>query len=98
MFEPGFEWDETKNAENIRKHGVSFRTACRIFAGPVWRMIDGREDYGELRETSIGRIGLATIIVVVHTDRNGVTRIISARAATTRERKRYDEAFTKGFS
>ena len=40
----GFEWDETKNLANIRKHGVSFDTAKRIFERPIATWIDHRKD------------------------------------------------------
>ena len=92
-----FEWDEAKNAENIRKHGVGFLTASRIFEGPVLTAVDDREDYGEMREISIGRVGFATILTVAHTDRDVKTRIISARPATSGERRRYDTALRQGF-
>jgi uncharacterized protein len=91
-----FDWDDVKNRENLRKHGVGFETASGIFEGPVLTTMDDREDYGELREISIGRVGIATILTVAHTDRNGRVRIISARAATSSERRRYDEALRKG--
>lgn len=73
-----FEWDENKNQTNIRKHGLSFQTATRIFNGYVLTFIDDR-NYGELREISLGLLDHAVVIVVAHTDRNGNTRIISAR-------------------
>lgn len=86
------EWDETKNARNIAKHGVSFELACRIFDGPVLTAIEQREDYGEHREISIGVADGVAVLTVVHTDRLGRLRIISARPASQRERKRYEEA------
>lgn len=49
-----FEWDEQKNQANIRKHGVSFVTAIRIFDSPVFSRLDDRHDYGEERFMSIG--------------------------------------------
>lgn len=91
-----FEWDEAKNAANIEKHQVSFGTASRIFDGPVLSAVDDRFDYGEVRTASIGAVGGAVILTVVHTDRNGVTRIISARPAKRQERRRYVEALRKG--
>ncbi len=91
-----FEWDEDKNAQNIRKHGVSFEQAEQIFRGPVLTFADDREDYGELREISIGLLSSMAIIVVVHTDRDGVCRIISARPALKHERKLHAEALRKG--
>ena len=77
-----FEWDAQKNRDNVAKHGIRFEDAIRIFEGPIVSGIDDREDYGELREISIGMIDAAAIVTIAHTDRNGVTRIISARAAT----------------
>jgi uncharacterized protein len=91
-----FEWDPAKNFTNVTKHRVSFETASRIFEGPVLTVDDNREDYGELREISIGMVGIATILTVTHTDRHGICRIISARAATSTERKRYEKALHQG--
>ena len=84
-----FEWDENKNQANIRKHGVSFEQAVRIFEGPCLTWIDDRDIYSEMREVSIGMIDGAATVIVVHADRNNITRIISARAANRRERRRY---------
>lgn len=86
-----FEWDEAKNASNIEKHGVRFEDAQAIFDGPVLTFEDTRHDYGEPRLNSIGSAGGVVILTVTHTDRQGVTRIISARPASRTERKRYDE-------
>lgn len=86
-----FEWDEAKNEINKEKHGISFEEAIEIFDGFIYTRIDDREDYGEIREISIGAIQGFVMIVVVHTDRNNVTRIISARRADTIERKMYYE-------
>lgn len=87
-----FEWDENKNRQNIEKHAVSFEDAHRIFEGFTLDQIDNRFDYGEERTISIGMIGGVVILSVVHTDRNGVCRIISARQANRKEQKRYEEA------
>ena len=86
-----FEWNEEKNRENQKKHGVSFEEAKRIFDGPVFIRDDDRYDYGEERQVSLGMAGDLAILVVAHTDRNGKTRIISARKATKAERKIYHE-------
>ena len=51
-----FEWDEVKNQANIRKHGVSFDTAKRIFEGPRVTWPVQRKDYNEDRSISIGRV------------------------------------------
>jgi uncharacterized DUF497 family protein len=51
--------------------------------------VDDRFDYGETRRISVGLIGDVVVVVVVHTDREGATRIISARLANRDERKEY---------
>lgn len=95
---PRFEWDEAKNASNLKKHGVDFDTAKLMFDDPnhiafVESIIDG-----EQRWQAIGVIPAAVLLVVVHTYRDGegeeVIRMISARQATKHERKLYAaEAF-----
>jgi len=75
------EWDDEKNKANFRKHGIRFGEAAQIFAGPILTRIDARE-IAELREISFGLIGPVIVLAVVHTDREGVPRIISARKAT----------------
>ena len=87
-----FTWDAEKDRANVAKHGVSFEQAARIFAGPVVTWIDDREDYGELREVSVGLLDGIACLAVVHTERDGETRIISARRALKHERKLYEEA------
>jgi len=86
-----FEWDEDKNRINIAKHGISFGTARLIFDGPTVDRIDSRKDYGEERIISLGMIKDVLILVVVHTDRNGITRLISARPAKHSERSWYEK-------
>jgi uncharacterized protein len=78
-------WDPDKNKGNQKKHGISFDEACLIFDGPVLTAHDQRE-YGEVREISFGFLGDAIVLAVVHTDRVGVVRIISARRANKKER------------
>jgi hypothetical protein len=87
-----YEWDDTKNALNIAKHGVSFELAQRIFDGAVLTVRDDRKDYGEVRKVSIGMVDDIAVLTIVHTDRQGKVRIISARPASERERRRYEEA------
>ena len=91
-----FEWDEEKNQANIIKHGISFQEAKEVFNDPnLLTYIDDRFDYEETRELSIGQLLLpeqpVIVILVVHTDRNGVTRIISARRASRKERRIYEQ-------
>lgn len=92
-----FEWDDAKNHANIAKHGIDFDFASRIFEGFTVDREDTRYDYGETRVISTGCIDNITVIVVVHTDRQGVCRIISARQANTRERAFYEKTVYKTF-
>ena len=88
-----FEWDEDKRREVLAKHGIDFTAAAAIFAGPVLTRIDGRREYGETRQVSIGTIG-DRFIVVVHTDRNGRKRLISAWEGGRFEREQYQARFS----
>ncbi|MBR0726504.1 BrnT family toxin [Bradyrhizobium manausense] len=84
----GFEWDPEKNIANQRKHGLSFAEAAQIFEGPV---LTGPDDStSETREKSFGLLGGLVVVCVIHTERNGKIRIISARKATASERKHFD--------
>lgn len=88
-FRPGYEWDEAKNQANIRKHRIDFRDAIRVFDKPTLDIVDDRHDYGEVRTNSIGDLGGLAIVLVTHTDRDGTTRLISARPSSSVERKAY---------
>lgn len=90
-----FEWDEEKNQRNLEKHGIGFETAATIFRGIILSRIDEREDYDEVREISIGRVETDVVVTVVHTDRAGTIRLISARSTNRRERKDYDDYCSK---
>ena len=79
-----FEWDQSKDRANRRKHGISFEEAKHIFDGPVLTRVDDREDYGEVREISLGTLSPDTA-------RGAKTRLISARKANRQERKIYDD-------
>jgi uncharacterized protein len=81
-----FEWNETKRAANIRKHGVDFRRASLIFENPTLESIDEREAYGEERIIALG-IAKGTVYRVVYTKRQSRVRIISAQKASKRERE-----------
>lgn len=85
-----YEWDERKSQTNIEKHGVDFKDVKEIFENVRITAVDTRKDYGEVRKISIGMIG-SHICVVVYTMRKDVIRIISARKANQRERRRFYE-------
>lgn len=93
-----FEWDEAKNQKNIEKHGVSFADACKIFDGFTLDVLDDRFDYGEDRTISIGQLNGVALLAVVHTDREGICRIISARPAKRSERSIYDQALRQSLN
>lgn len=84
-----FEWDETKNKSNVGKHGISFQQAQLIFDGPTFDVVDDRYDYGENRMISLGLLDGVVVLSVAHTDRAGITRLISARRASRKERMIY---------
>jgi uncharacterized DUF497 family protein len=86
-----FEWDDEKAAENLTKHGISFSEASTVFANPLSRtIVDPLHSEAEERFIVLGRSGLQHTLVVVHTYRGDVIRIISARMATSHERKDYE--------
>ena len=93
-----FGWDEHKNRVNFKKHGIRFEEAVLIFQSVHFTRIDPRDYYdeqgqAEIREITIGTLGGGAVLVVCHTNRSSQNRIISARKATSKERRRYDEAF-----
>lgn len=90
-----FEWDANKAALNLRKHGVAFEDAARVFLDNArLEIYDGREDYGEERWATIGQV-YAVLLYVVYTVRHAdTTRIISARKALSHEQKQYRKANT----
>ncbi|MFN4226243.1 MAG: BrnT family toxin [Hyphomonas sp.] len=85
-----FEWDQEKATANRQKHGISFELAVQIFKRETL-LLKTEEVDSELRETDIGIADNLVILVVTHTDREGRTRIISARKATAPEKRRYND-------
>jgi uncharacterized protein len=88
-----FEWDEQKAKQNLSKHGVSFEEASTVFGDTLSVTIDDPlHSAGEQRCVTLGHSSKHRLLVVVHTDRSGRIRIISARPATRHERDTYEEA------
>ena len=85
-----FEWDENKNQINIEKHSIDFNDVKNIFQNARVTAIDHRREYGETRKISIGEID-NRVCIAVYTERKEVVRIISARKANQRERRKYYE-------
>ncbi|MGQ0545352.1 MAG: BrnT family toxin [Betaproteobacteria bacterium] len=90
-----FEWDPAKASENLSKHRVAFELAATVFRDPLALAIhDAERD--EERWASLGRAEDGKLLVVIHTFQetsatSATVRIISAREATRRERKDYEE-------
>jgi uncharacterized DUF497 family protein len=88
---PTFEWDRLKDEENRRKHGVAFIDALSAFKDPLSVTVrDPDHSEGEERFILLGQSSKGRLLVVVHTDRDGCTRIISAREASRPERRQYE--------
>ena len=84
-----FEWDNAKAASNLATHGVSFEQAAVAFGDTfAVEWIDDRESHGEERFILLGMC-LGHLLTVAYTERNGRTRIISARRATKHEQDAY---------
>jgi uncharacterized protein len=91
-----FEWDPSKATANLRKHGVSFETAARVFTDPYALVEQDRVVADESRWHAIGIVEGFLMLVVAHAvheeNDTEVIRIISARRADRKERSRYEEA------
>ena len=86
-----FEWEPAKAAANLKKHRVSFDEAVTVFYDPLAATF-GDPDHSddESRLVTVGYSARGRLLVVCHVDRGGATRLISARRATARERKRHE--------
>ncbi|MBA2467982.1 MAG: BrnT family toxin [Chloroflexia bacterium] len=89
-----FEWDERKNASNLRKHDVGFEFATAVFDDPLAFSEQDRIVDGEERWWTIGNGGGRILYVAFTVDESGdedIVRIISARRATRQERRDYEQ-------
>ena len=85
-----FEWDSEKAARNLAKHGVSFVEASTAFGDPLSVTIaDPLHSSSEDRFVLFDMSEQGRFLAVVHTDRDGTTRVISARLMTRHERQQY---------
>jgi uncharacterized protein len=96
VIETTFEWDEAKNLSNERKHGIRFEQAALAFLDPLLISLKDRIEGGEERWQTLGRVEGLLLLLIAHTVHNQnpteeVIRIISARRATPKERRRYEE-------
>jgi uncharacterized protein len=87
-----FEWNPDKANLNLKKHGVSFNEASTVFNDPLSVTFpDPDNSFGEERYVIIGLSSANRILIVPHTDRADRIRIISAREATRREWRFYED-------
>jgi len=86
-----FKWDARKAEANLRKHRVSFDEAVTVFYDPLAATFDDPDhSLEEGRLVTVGYSAQDRLLVVCHTERGGAVRLISARRATPRERKRHE--------
>jgi uncharacterized DUF497 family protein len=88
-----FVWDEAKRRLNLRKHGIDFADAGKIFRGVTFTAEDTREGYGEQRFLTLGLLA-DQVVSIAHTEQDEEIRIISIRKATKHEARFYFSQIT----
>ena len=87
-----FEWDPKKASSNLRKHKVSFKEASSALSDPIAVTgADPDHSIGEFRFITFGISERGRLLVVSHTEQGETIRIISARLASRREKRIYEE-------
>ena len=87
-----FEWDRKKATRNVRKHRVSFEEAAMVFSDVLsFTYDDEAHSQAERRYATLGMSNQKRVLVVAHTMRGELVRIIRAREATPHERRWYEE-------
>lgn len=87
-----FEWGSSKDKKNLRKHGVSFKEASSVFYDALATTgTDPDHSEDEERMITFGMSSSGRLLVVAHTERGDIIRIISARVAKRHERQIYEE-------
>ena len=92
-----FEWNEQKNQANIKKHGMNFADAHKVFEYPMLVNLDDRQDYGEDRWIGVGLMDMRVVVIVFTELDENTIRVVSFRKATSEERKRYEQAYQDEF-
>lgn len=90
-----FEWDEAKRSANAVKHGLDFKDCVAVFDGPTLTVEAHWAPGEEQRFKTLGLVH-GRVVSLIHTEREGVIRLISARKATSNERKIFSEYFPNG--
>lgn len=87
-----FDWDPEKASTNAKKHGVSFEEACSVFGDPLAVLKrDPDHSVGDMRYILLGSSVAGRLLVIAFAERPPRTRLISARPATPRERRQYEQ-------
>ncbi len=84
-------WDPAKAAANLGKHGIRLADAELVLFDPAAITVEDLTAVDERRHVSLGTDALGRILVVVYTYRDEEVRLISARRATRKERRQYEE-------
>ena len=86
-----FDWDEEKAKSNLANHGISFDEATSVFDDPLFlTFADPEHSLQEQRFLIMGESARGRLLVISYTDRKDITRLISVRPATRKERKAYE--------
>jgi uncharacterized DUF497 family protein len=85
-------WDPAKALLNKEKHGVEFEEAATVFRDPLL-LVQPDLEHSQIEErwVALGKSVLQLLLVVVHTEDEQTIRLISARKAEPRERRRYEQ-------
>jgi len=87
-----FEWDAAKAASNLAKHEVTFEEASTIFEDPLFITFeDPDRSLAERRFLMMGQSRAGNLLVVAYTEAATGVRLISARKASRRERRAYEQ-------
>jgi uncharacterized protein len=85
-----YQWDKSKAAANLRKHGIDFADVVSVFSDDL-AITTPDERFDEERFITVGLDGFGRVLIVVYTWRAQEIRLISARPATRQERRQYEE-------
>lgn len=83
-----FTWNDAKRQANLKKHGLDFVDASRVFAGHTLTRPDTRFPYDEARFSTVGLLGVE-VVVIAHTETEDTIQVISMRKAERHEREYY---------
>ena len=88
-------YDEAKRQLNLAKHGIDLAECAPIFDEQMVSLEDKRDDYGEIRQQSLGALH-GQVVYLVWTERPDSARLISCRKATPHETRRYCKFLQQG--